>query len=439
MDNLNKIDITVMDFTQISDYKTYEIVLDMVMNRAVEDFVVIGYMLKKARDTNILIGSRYRTVTEMALDRYGLHKDQVSRYIAINDRFAENGYSPKLQSKYRHFGISKLQEMLLLPDSIINELSPEMTKENIQKIKKEVQEAKQKTDLEIMFEPQEAETLSRLSEKVLFKYFHENTYKYLEMYEAACRAKYGTPAKEAVEMVMAPSGIMSDFVRISGIGKILITLDAETGVFTFTNVRTGDKDSIDSLELLKIFGRLFTPTYSKDAKHTWKTVYNEQQYPEEAEDQEKQKIESVHKQKARVAPEQKEEKKKPEKLTNTELDEHFSAAGESKSHNMAVSAINDNAETPKEHKISYAKEPENVENTECEQHFTTQAPTYRDTVFNEMAAVAERLHGSIIKQDIKQIDSTLKDLRCMLDTIMKADENNDIIGQMNINDMEQRL
>lgn len=439
MDNLNKIDITVMDFTQISDYKTYEIVLDMVMNRAVEDFVVIGYMLKKARDTNILIGSRYRTVTEMAQDRYGLHKDQVSRYMAINDRFAENGYSPKLQSKYRHFGISKLQEMLMLPDSIINELSPEMTKENIQKIKKEVQEAKQKTDLEIMFEPQEAETLSRLSEKVLFKYFHENTYKYLEMYEAACRAKYGTPSKEAVVEIMAPSGIMADFIRVSGVGKIMVSVNTETGVFTFTNANNDDKDSIDSPELLKIFNRLFTPTYSKDAKHTWKTVYNEQQYPEEAEAQEKQGIESVHKQKARVAPEQKEEKKKPEKLTNTELDEHFRKAdvSESNTYNMAVSAVNDNAETPKEDKISYAKEPENVENTECEQHFTTQAPTYRDTVFNEMAAVADKLRDSITEQNTERIDSTLMDLRRMLDTIMQADENNDIIGQMNINDMEQ--
>lgn len=81
MEDLNEINLTGVDLTQVSEYGTYKIMLDMAMKQAIETFVVIGYLLKRARDTNILIGSSYKSVTEMALKEYGLQKDQVSRYI----------------------------------------------------------------------------------------------------------------------------------------------------------------------------------------------------------------------------------------------------------------------------------------------------------------------------------------------------------------------
>lgn len=469
--SLNEIDLTDMDYTQICEYQMLEITMDMLVHRLQETFVVMGYLLKRARDTNILVGSKYKSVTEFAWDRYRLHKDQVSRYIAINDRFSENGYSPKLQKQFERFGLAKLQEMLLLPDSIIAELSPEMTKAQIQSVKKAVQEENKRTDIEVMLEPLEAEYLSTMSEKAIYKYFQSKIDKYEAVYDIACRVKYGTPAKDALVMTMAPSGLMNEFVRPSGMRQVFITLDAETGVFTFTNSSSGEKEQIDSDEFIKIFNRLFTPTYSKDLKLTWKLVYNEEKYPGDGEP-EKQQTKIAERQQASKETERNtgkteqntgklkqctgkaeryQDKKEQcskelgeieEKEIKTEKEE---IAPEQKV-NADTGAGDETSELPETSETSELSEISdmvvvtNAEKTGSEEQFTEQAshtPTYRDTVFDEMAAVADKLRTSIIEQNTEQIDNTLKDLRRMLDTVMQADENNEIIGQMSLSDMEQ--
>ena len=72
-------------------YQEYKQELDAVLTRTAEDFVQIGYLLKVARDTNILADSGYANVTDFAKAEYGIDKTQVSRFININDRFSENG------------------------------------------------------------------------------------------------------------------------------------------------------------------------------------------------------------------------------------------------------------------------------------------------------------------------------------------------------------
>ena len=74
-------------------YQEYKAELDGELQRTAEGFVRIGYLLKVARDTNILKESGYTNVTEFAKAEYGIDKTQVSRFIHINDKFAENGYS----------------------------------------------------------------------------------------------------------------------------------------------------------------------------------------------------------------------------------------------------------------------------------------------------------------------------------------------------------
>lgn len=437
--SLNEIDLTNMDYTQICEYQMLEATMDMLAYRLAETFVVMGYLLKRARDTNILVGSKYKSVTEFAWDRYQLHKDQVSRYIAINDRFSENGNSPKLQKQFERFGLAKLQEMLLLPDSIIAELSPEMTKAQIQDIKKAVQEENKRTDIEVMLEPLEAEYLSTMPEKALYKYFQNKTDKYEAVYDIACRVKYGTPAKDALVMTMAPSGLMNEFVRPSGMRQILISLDAETGVFTFTNSVSGEKEQINSEEFIKIFNRLFTPAYAKDLKLTWKLVYNEDNYPGDVEP-EKQQTEIAERQRASKKAER--NTRKQEKELETEKEE----IAPEQNVNSDTRAEDEASELPETSALSETSDMIVVTNAEktgstgSDDNLTAQAPhtsTYRDTVFEEMAAVADKLRAGITEQDTERIDKTLKDLRRMLDTVMQADENNDIIGQMSLSDMEQ--
>ena len=106
---------------QIRPYQTYEQYkeeLDRELSKTAEGFVKIGYLLKVARDTDILHESGYATVTEFAQAEYGIDKTQVSRFIHINDRFSEGGYSDHLMQQYQGFGYAKLTLMLQLPDAV---------------------------------------------------------------------------------------------------------------------------------------------------------------------------------------------------------------------------------------------------------------------------------------------------------------------------------
>lgn len=82
-------------------YREYKAELDSELQKTAEGFVRIGYLLKVARDTNVLAESGYKTVAEFAQAEYSLDKTQVSRFISINDKFAEGGYSERLQANIR--------------------------------------------------------------------------------------------------------------------------------------------------------------------------------------------------------------------------------------------------------------------------------------------------------------------------------------------------
>jgi len=144
----------LMEYTKT--YQEYKQELDAVLTRTAEDFVQIGYLLKVARDTNILAESGYATVTDFAKAEYGIDKTQVSRFISINDRFSEDGYSDHLLTSYKGFGYAKLTLMLQIPDEINEVLPPTLSKAEIQDIKDEVDAESKVTDIEVEIEKAEA-------------------------------------------------------------------------------------------------------------------------------------------------------------------------------------------------------------------------------------------------------------------------------------------
>lgn len=138
-------------------YEEFKQAVNRVLNRTVEDFVLTGYLLKQARDTDILQGSGYADEKEFAWGEYRLDTSQVSRYIHVNDKFSEGGYSPKLQEQFRGYGYTKLTIMLSLPDTVIEELTPAYSKAEIQSVKEEIEEEEKITDIEVILEGEKEE------------------------------------------------------------------------------------------------------------------------------------------------------------------------------------------------------------------------------------------------------------------------------------------
>ena len=165
-------------------YQEYKTELGNELNKTAEGFVRIGYLLRLAQDTDILKESGYANVNEFAQKEFGLDKSQVSRFIGINERFSEGGYSDSLQDRYQGFGVAKLAIMLLLPDSINEELTPDFSKADITAILEEVKEEEKVTDIEVLMEERESEEEEMEPiDWVIRQLGYDRPELYLELYE----------------------------------------------------------------------------------------------------------------------------------------------------------------------------------------------------------------------------------------------------------------
>lgn len=250
-------------------YEEFKQAVNRVLNRTVEDFVLTGYLLKQARDTDILKGSGYANEKEFAWGEYRLDTSQVSRYIHVNDKFSEGGYSPKLQEQFRGYGYTKLTIMLNLPDAVVEELTPAYSKTEIQAVKEEIEEEEKITDIEVILEGQKEEQkdLGNL-EKALHQIFHDEPELYQTMHETVrttCGIKY-------LQEVLAPDGDKIYSTRIQGIGRIMLYMH-ESKDITLHMVRSGDKEFYSWDDALSYCTMI---TDGEDAEKTWEEVYGEE-------------------------------------------------------------------------------------------------------------------------------------------------------------------
>lgn len=250
-------------------YEEFKQAVNRVLNRTVEDFVLTGYLLKQARDTDILKGSGYNNVNEFAWTEYKLDTSQVSRYIKINDKFSKGGYSPKLQDQYQGFGYAKLALMLTLPEEVVEELTPAYSKTEIQAVKEEIEEEEKITDIEVILEGQKEEQkdLGNL-EKALHQIFHDEPELYKSMHDivrTTCGIKY-------LQEVLAPDGDKIYSTRIQGIGRIMLYMH-ESKDITLHMVRSGDKEFYSWDDALSYCTMIAD---GEDAEKTWEEVYGEE-------------------------------------------------------------------------------------------------------------------------------------------------------------------
>ena len=245
-----------------NDYGEFKATLGAELKANVEGFVRIGYLLKVARDTDILKESGHKNVAEFAAKEYGLTKDVVSRYIAINDRYSEGGYSDRLLAKFEGFGVSKLAEMLTLPDSIIDEITPTLTREEIKAIKAEVKAEEEISPIEIAIEAGAPENLKEERElspdlRVWKAYFSGDNGKEKERFLNLDCAYYSNlvisdaDVKEARTKFFDTFGGKILWARVPGVGRIMIAVSEEADdKITFTNSRSGEKKTFTGKDVI---------------------------------------------------------------------------------------------------------------------------------------------------------------------------------------------
>lgn len=243
------------ELRNIENYEQFKQALDTELANQAAGFVRTGYLLKKARDTDILASSGYSTVAEFAKAEYGLSKDIVSRYIAINDRYSEGGYSDRLQDKYEGYGVAKLQDMLTLPIEVVDLISPEMTRKEIAEVKAEVKAEEAISPIEVALEGTDVQQADmELCQKAIYKYAKDNPEKFKALVKWT---KDGD--SEELESILAPSGIAVLASRPQGIGKVFTSFKGEGQPVDILAVKNNEKHTLGMDDYAAKVREVFAP------------------------------------------------------------------------------------------------------------------------------------------------------------------------------------
>lgn len=322
----------LMEYTKT--YQEYKQELDAVLTRTAEDFVQIGYLLKVARDTNILAESGYATVTDFAKAEYGIDKTQVSRFISINDRFSEDGYSDHLLTSYKGFGYAKLTLMLQIPDEINEVLPPTLSKAEIQDIKDEVDAESKVTDIEVEIEKAEAAAVTDKPmlppegsplKRNLWQLGKEQEELFRKLWRICfLHTAFGNKNNAEIMDVLIPQGDAVYTVRIPGERRTQIIVNSDGA--TIVNLKTLERSKYTEDQICDAVRSLIDGGSSPEEQY--KKIYGEDLTPEEPEiapvqstDSPKEKKPEKRKEsrvtKANTEPKKKpkEPEKKPEQMT----------------------------------------------------------------------------------------------------------------------------
>ncbi len=120
----------------IDDYLNYKENLQRELNNMVNGFIRTGYYLKKIRDEEAFRNDGYSSIYEFAEKEYGVTRTVASRFMSINDKYSEDGYSLELKEQYKGLGSSRLSEMLTLPEEDHVMITPVTKIEDIRALKR---------------------------------------------------------------------------------------------------------------------------------------------------------------------------------------------------------------------------------------------------------------------------------------------------------------
>ncbi len=311
-------------------YRKYKQELDGAFTQAAEKFVLIGYLLRKAAETDILKASGYKNMEEFAYAEYGVDASQANRFININRRFSEGGNSKQLKQQYRGIGSSKLAIMLTVPDEINEVLPKNLTKEELKEIQAEVKAENQISDIEVEIERAEAAAVTDKPmlppegsplKRNLWQLGKEQEDLFRKLWEICNKSNH--PRSTAIMDALIPQGDAVYTVRIPGERRTQIIINSDGA--TVINLKTLERSKYIPQDICYEVEELLNGGSSPEERY--KELYGEDLLPEEPEvapvqletpkekKPEKRKESRVTKANTEPKKKTKEQEKKPEQMT----------------------------------------------------------------------------------------------------------------------------
>ncbi len=264
------------EMVRVGTYSDFKAAMDQEVRNVTQGFVRMGYLLKVARDTDILAESGYKTVAEFAAAEYGMNETYVSRFIGINDRYSEGGHSDRLQEKYQGYGMTLLAEMMTLPESIADAIPQGVTRQEIREIKREYEAEQKITPMEVMLEgKQEGQEDLGMTGMAMRQYFYLHREQFADLAPIIDREEYSEDSAEKIMEVLAPSGVAVLMVRVQGIGRLMISIRGKDQDIEVQNVRSLEKESPTWVGFLYILKLIYAGLDLSDPEAAWEQVYGE--------------------------------------------------------------------------------------------------------------------------------------------------------------------
>lgn len=297
------------ELTYSKSYNEYRQDMMQELSKASESFVRIGYLLKVARDTDVLKGTEYESdYLAFAEGEFGLDKSQVSRFIRINDKFSVGGNSVELLPQYQGFGTRKLGIMIMLPEELTEELSPDYTVEEINEIKEVVKEEQEITPVEAMVERMGSNISDEtpLIEYCIEKILEETPDAYVDVMKDLDRAY----------KILAPISEMMYIVKVNGIGKVMVTFHDDN--VTLYSIRSGNKETVERAAVVETVKKVLLPFMKPENPEESYNIQFGKEFPKKEEPKkEPKKIERVKNETKKPKKETQKVEKEPEKVKET--------------------------------------------------------------------------------------------------------------------------
>lgn len=296
-------------------YRRFKQRFDTAINQTSEGFVVIGYLLRQAEDTDVLRASGYKNMEEFAMAEYGIDKSQASRFKRINARFSEGGYSDRLEQRYSGMGSSKLAVMLTIPDEINEVLPKTLTRDELEEIQEEVKAENKVSDIEVEIERVEAAAVTDKPmlppegsplKRNLWQLGKEQEELFRKLWDVCNKSNH--PRSTAIMDALIPQGDAVYTVRIPGERRTQIIINSDGAVVV--NMKTLERSKYIVQEICYEVEELLNGGSSPEERY--KKLYGEELTKEEPE------VAPV--QQNETAKEKKPEKRKESRVTkaNTE-------------------------------------------------------------------------------------------------------------------------
>ena len=255
-------------------------IIRALLNDIAEDFISVGYYLKKTEQDELYKQAGYKNIWEYAKDTFGIGRSTASRFMDVNTKYSIGGFSPQIDDRWRGYGSSKLIEMLGLPEEIQEAIPTEATVKDIREAKGIIRETETHYDdqMELCDIAQEAPEETDWLVELAREYFKTGKDAFQKIIDWERKDPDGSDIERELLAILNPTKFK--MIRLE-FANVMMT-EHIIKVMPFRN--HGENQEYTYIDFAKGFERLFIQTYPEDlqmaAGDLYKRVYDEPLYPE---------------------------------------------------------------------------------------------------------------------------------------------------------------